>query len=256
MKETFIMACSKYLGTKEGDIKHKDIVNNYNRQSPLPRGYRLKVTDAWCAGFLTAVAVECGCVDIFPCECSVFYMRVKAIDKGYTINKKDLEIGDFIIYDWKNDGTVDHVGIVVSRDGNKLKVLEGNKNDMVGYRTIGVNSKNIVYCFRIPWAEEVVSQLKDLETLAREVILGKWGNGGERRLRLREAGYDYNKVQAKVNAMLKTGSPTGKSVDEVAREVIKGLWGNGAARIQKLRRSGYDYTVIQRRVNEILKSGK
>ena len=44
---------------------------------------------------------------------------------------------------------------------------------------------------------------KSIETLAKEVIRGDWGNGEERKRRLTEAGYNYAKVQAKVNAMLK-----------------------------------------------------
>lgn len=44
---------------------------------------------------------------------------------------------------------------------------------------------------------------KSIETLAKEVIKGEWGNGEERKKRLTEAGYDYAKVQAKVNALLK-----------------------------------------------------
>ncbi len=44
---------------------------------------------------------------------------------------------------------------------------------------------------------------KTVTALAKEVIAGKWGNGAERKRRLTEAGYDYDKVQAKVNAMLK-----------------------------------------------------
>lgn len=43
----------------------------------------------------------------------------------------------------------------------------------------------------------------DLTNIAREVIAGKWGNGIERKQRLTLAGYDYNKVQAKVNELLK-----------------------------------------------------
>ena len=43
---------------------------------------------------------------------------------------------------------------------------------------------------------------KSTETLAKEVLEGKWGNGAERKKRLTEAGYDYNKVQDKVNEML------------------------------------------------------
>ena len=39
--------------------------------------------------------------------------------------------------------------------------------------------------------------------ISKEVILGKWGNGAERRNRLTAAGYDYNVIQTKVNQLLK-----------------------------------------------------
>lgn len=44
---------------------------------------------------------------------------------------------------------------------------------------------------------------KGIETLAREVILGLWGNGKERKERLTAAGYDYFAVQSRVNALFK-----------------------------------------------------
>lgn len=44
--------------------------------------------------------------------------------------------------------------------------------------------------------------LKDLETIAREVKAGKWGNNPERSMRLRAAGYNPQMVQAKVNELL------------------------------------------------------
>lgn len=42
-----------------------------------------------------------------------------------------------------------------------------------------------------------------IERIAREVILGKWGNGEARKNRLIEAGYDYTEIQKKVNELLK-----------------------------------------------------
>ncbi len=41
---------------------------------------------------------------------------------------------------------------------------------------------------------------KSIDEIAREVIVGKWDNGEERKKRLIAAGYNYNAVQAKVNA--------------------------------------------------------
>lgn len=89
-----------------------------------------------------------------------------------------------------------------------------------------------------------------LGTVAREVIAGKWGNGDTRKKLLTEAGYDYNTVQAKVNAIL-SGKEL-KSNGEIAREVIAGKWGNGDTRKQKLTTAGYDYSAIQKLVNQML----
>ena len=44
---------------------------------------------------------------------------------------------------------------------------------------------------------------KSIEEIAKEVIAGKWGNGVARKSALTKAGYDYDKVQAKVGELLK-----------------------------------------------------
>ena len=95
---------------------------------------------------------------------------------------------------------------------------------------------------------------KSVDTLAREVIAGNWGNGQDRVNRLRSAGYDYNAVQNRVNEILSgsASKPTGKSIDTLAHEVIRGDWGNGQDRKNRLERAGYDYNAVQRRVNELL----
>ena len=46
------------------------------------------------------------------------------------------------------------------------------------------------------------SSKKSIDEIAREVILGKWGNGQERKDRLTKAGYDYSVVQKRVNELL------------------------------------------------------
>lgn len=43
---------------------------------------------------------------------------------------------------------------------------------------------------------------KSIEDIAREVILGEWGNGEDRKNRLTQAGYNYDAVQNKVNELL------------------------------------------------------
>lgn len=48
-----------------------------------------------------------------------------------------------------------------------------------------------------------VSGTKTVDELAKEVIKGLWGNGTERKEKLTAAGYDYSKVQKRVNELLK-----------------------------------------------------
>ena len=85
------------------------------------------------------------------------------------------------------------------------------------------------------------------------MIRGEWGNGSDRRVRLTQAGYDYDAVQNCVNEILTGASaPAKKTVNELAREVIRGEWGNGSERRVRLTQAGYDYDAVQARVNEIL----
>ena len=158
------------------------------------------------------------------------------------------------MYDWQdngkgdNTGTPDHVGIVVSVSGNTMQIIEGNKTEAVGYRNLTVGGKYIRgYC--LPNYASKATSTKSVETVAKEVLAGLWGNGASRESRLKAAGYNYSEVQAMVNA-LASGK---KSVTEIAKEVIAGKWGTGATRKQKLTAAGYDYNAVQKKVNELLK---
>lgn len=100
------------------------------------------------------------------------------------------------------------------------------------------------------------SSKKSNETIANEVIAGKWGNGSDRKTALTKAGYDYNAIQAIVNQKLSgsSGSTSSKKSNEtIAKEVIAGKWGNGTDRKNRLTKAGYDYSAIQAIVNKMLK---
>lgn len=99
------------------------------------------------------------------------------------------------------------------------------------------------------------SPSKSIDTIAREVIRGNWGNGADRKARLEKAGYNYGAVQERVNAILggsHTSAPS-KSIDVIAREVIRGDWGNGQDRKNRLTAAGYNYYAVQKKVNELLR---
>ena len=95
---------------------------------------------------------------------------------------------------------------------------------------------------------------KSVNTLAKEVLADKWGSGVDRKRRLTKAGYDYNKVQARVNKLVKASQLSeDKIINAVAHEVISGKYGNEPERSERLRAAGYDPDKIQKRVNELMK---
>ena len=88
----------------------------------------------------------------------------------------------------------------------------------------------------------------DIETLARAVIRGDYGNGEERRRRL---GDKYAVVQKRVNEIVDGGSTTapGPDIEALANAVIRGDYGNGE---ERRRRLGNLYGQVQARVNQKL----
>ena len=140
-----------WLGYNEADGTHKQIIDVYNAHSPLARGYKVKYTDAWCATFVSAVAVQLGYTDIIPTECSCPKMITLLQNMG-AWNEDDSRVpnpGDLIFYDWEdsgkgdNKGSSDHVGIVEKVSGGKITIIEGNYSNSVKRRTLSVNGKYI-----------------------------------------------------------------------------------------------------------------
>lgn len=76
-----------------------------------------------------------------------------------------------------------------------------------GYATSSRYVQTNMDCIRkydlFSWDWNYTADMKSLEEIAQEVIDGKWGNGVDRRQRLRAAGYNASMVQAKVNELLK-----------------------------------------------------
>lgn len=140
-----------WLGLNESAGTHKQIIDIYNSQKPLPVGYAVKYTDAWCATFVSAVAVKLGYTDIIPCECSCPRMITLFQKKGIWIEDENRKPnpGEIIFYDWEdsgsgdNKGGSDHVGIVEKVSGGYITVIEGNYSNSVKRRTLAVNGKYI-----------------------------------------------------------------------------------------------------------------
>lgn len=146
-----VQIMKNWVGLKESDGSHKAIIDIYNSISPLPRSYKVKYTDAWCAATVSAAYHKAGYDVIFPSECGCSNMIDKAKKMGIW-QENDAYVpspGDCILYDWQdsgvgdNTGTPDHVGIVEKVEGSNITVIEGNYSDSVKRRVIAVNGKYI-----------------------------------------------------------------------------------------------------------------
>lgn len=270
-RQNFVNTAASFIGCKEADGSHRQIIDIYNAHKPLARGYAVKYTDAWCATFVSAMAIKCGLTDIIPTECGCGQM-IRLFQKLGEWQENDAytpQPGDVIFYDWQdsgvgdNTGASDHVGIVESVSGSSMKVIEGNMSNAVGRRTLQVNGRYI-RGYGLPKFKGGAASSgntdskpasgtgkKTVAQLADEVLAGKWGNGADRKSRLTAAGYDYDAVQNAVNAKL-SGQKAKKSNTEIAKEVIAGKWGNGADRRKRLEAAGYNYAAVQAIVNKLI----
>ena len=151
VRQKVLSAAVGWYGRKEADGSHRVIIDLYNGHKPLARGYKVKYTDAWCATFGSAAAIAAGLTDIIPTECGCGQMiaAFQAIDRWVENDAYIPAPGDYIFYDWDDNGAGDctgwpeHVGIVISVCGTVIKVIEGNKDDAVGYRELQVNGRYI-----------------------------------------------------------------------------------------------------------------
>ena len=155
LRNHVVVTAEAYLGYKESNGTHKKIIDLYNSHKPLARSYPVRYTDAWCATYVSAVAIACGLTDIMPTECSCAKM-VELYKKKGRWQESDAyvpQLGDVVMYDWDdsgsgdNKGNPDHVGIVAYISGKSMKIIEGNISNSVAYRTLSVNGKYIRgYC--------------------------------------------------------------------------------------------------------------
>lgn len=155
LRNKVVQTARSYLGSKEANGSHKKIIDGYNAHKPLARGYLVKYTDAWCATFVSFVAIKCGITDVMPTECGCGAM-IDLYKKKGRWQENDAyrpQPGDVIMYDWDDNGAGDctgypeHVGIVETVNGNTITVIEGNISDAVGERKLQVNGRFIRgYC--------------------------------------------------------------------------------------------------------------
>ena len=106
----------------------------------------------WCACFVSWCSEQCGYLEsgIIPkfslCSDGVnwFKGRGQWQDKNY-----EPQAGDLIFFDWGNDGSIDHVGIVEKCENGTVYTVEGNSGDACKQQSYPVGSSSI-YGYGLP----------------------------------------------------------------------------------------------------------
>lgn len=154
-RQKVIAIMQGWVGLKRSDKSHAPIIDTYNANKPLPRGYKVTYTDDYCATTVSAAAIKAEYTDIMPLECSCSKLIEQAKRMGIW-QENDAYVpapADLIMYDWQdganfpttdNKGTPDHVGIVEKVYGTTITIMEGNMSGgVVGRRTVTVNGRYI-----------------------------------------------------------------------------------------------------------------
>lgn len=230
IRRKVVSTALSWIGTREYDAKHYEMLDIYNSQRPLPRGTRMQATWPWCAMFVSVVSLQCGLRGIMPTECGCPGMVRLYQELGHWVENDAYtpSPGDVIFYDWQDNGVgdnvgqPDHVGIVTACDGQTMTIIEGNCDNAVKTRALAANARFIRgfgcpdYANKADGAEPTPEPTpaptpepeKPAEATvdpfvtktAREVIAGKWGNGQARKDAL--AAWFTKAVQDEVNRIL------------------------------------------------------
>ncbi|MGM9598706.1 MAG: lysozyme [Faecousia sp.] len=248
LREKVVNIMRGWLGCKQGDKVHHSIIDTYNSIRPLPMGYRLSYSEAWCAAAVSAAGYLAGMQEIiFPhMNCGSLVALFKKAGRWVEDDAYVPKPGDLPIYDWSDNGVGDctahasHVGMVEWCDGKQFAVIEGNMGSghVCGRRIMNVNGKYIRgFCCpnyeSLATAEEetMYHTLKDIpayyrkevdELIANGALNGKGGEGEDLIL-------DYNEgdirtmvvMHRDIQKMLK--GITAQTVDTtaIAKEVAK-----------------------------------
>ena len=127
-----VAGAQAWLGRKESDGSHREIIDIYNAHKPLARGYKVTYTDAWCATFVSAVAIKLGYTDIIPTECGC---------------PKMIELFKNLLKHYKN--TILYHGHSHMHFDMQKEVSNSNYSEVLGFRSIHVPS--------ISWSRKIVN---------------------------------------------------------------------------------------------------
>lgn len=153
LRQKVVSVAKRDLGARQYSERHAQIIRDFNRIPDM--GTWMSTDYAWCAASVSVWGYRAGLGKIFypSASCNTMIRLYKNHGRWMERDSYVPQMGDVIMYDWDdsgkgdNTGEADHVGIVISVANGYITVIEGNKHNAVGTRTIAVNGRYIRgYC--------------------------------------------------------------------------------------------------------------
>ncbi len=141
-----------WAGLKEGAAVDKAIISPWNKKTG--RHCKSKTTP-WCAIAVSSCLLQIGVKTLSTSAACTTQLKWYKAHKHFRKRGSKPQVSDIVFYNFKNGKTTisTHVGLVTSVEYKKkgyIYVIEGNKDNKVGYRHISYKSKNIVG-FGVPY---------------------------------------------------------------------------------------------------------
>ena len=118
-----------FLGYNEADASADIFLEKWHSSSSQT---------GWCAAFVSYIYEHMPSSDKIPqwykdIENQYWQVNVHraAEEAGAIIDSSQAETGDIVLYDYDGDGTMQHIGIVLAIEGNKLITIDGNSGNTV-----------------------------------------------------------------------------------------------------------------------------
>lgn len=202
----FLAVLTSQIGYREGSNNDNIFGKEYGMNNA-----------AWCAQFITFGRNHSGCEKLIPKFAFTEAGAQWFIDRGQWIedenNAKPGDIGfiwDRSMVSHERPRGIHHVFAVQKRDGDSIITVEGNTNNNGSSQGIGVfalkRSGPRIRGYGRPKFVEAPVLVKSIMQIAKEVIIGKWGDGDARVEALHKAGYDPNVIQTIVNELVRHGN--------------------------------------------------
>lgn len=180
-------SAAKVLEIARAEIGVKESPSGSNKVKYNTEYYGRAVSGAnyaWCAVFVWWVFKEAGCPELyFGGKKSAFCPTVADyyILKKQTVSKNKGQAGDIVLFDWNQDNSSDHVGIIESRNADGSYVcIEGNT--AVGNNSNGGKvMRRVRYQSQISWicrpkyTEKSVVKPVASTTTNKLAVDGQWG---------------------------------------------------------------------------------